>query len=146
MINIYILKVFLLIFTVFFNIKTYAAELIMPLPKPKVDNEIKTIVEKKKNIYPQKKPTKEKSTKLDEPEIEQIEKTTSEVFIYPKKKPFIVKKKTTKIVSKSNILSKKDFNIAKKTFKEIEKRKWLSALKLSKKSKDNLLIYVKFYL
>ena len=139
MINIYILKVFLLIFTVFFNIKTYAAELIMPLPKPKVDNEIKAAVEKKKNIYPQKKPTKEKSTKLDEPEIEQIEKTTSEVFIYTKKKPFIVKKKTTKIVSKSNILSKKDFNIAKKTFKEIEKRKWLSALKLSKKSKDKTL-------
>ena len=139
MINIYILKVFLLIFTVFFNIKTNAAELIIPLPKPKVDNEIKIIVEKKKNIYPQKKPTKEKSTKLDEPVIEQIEETTSEVFIYPKKKPFIVKKKTTKIVSKSNILSKKDFKIAKKTFKEIEKRKWLSALKLSKKAKDKTL-------
>ena len=56
-----------------------------------------------------------------------------------KKKPIIVKKKTEIQVAKSEILSKKDFKIAKAAFKAIDKKKWKTALKISKKAKDKSL-------
>ena len=37
------------------------------------------------------------------------------------------------------LLSKKDFKIAKATFKAVDKKKWQTAIKLSKKSKNKIL-------
>ena len=50
------LKVIILILSIFFASKTYAADSILPVPKPKIDEEIKNITAKKKEIYPKKKP------------------------------------------------------------------------------------------
>ena len=47
--------IFLSVF-MFFCTQSMAAERIIPMPKPTVDKEIKKIVAKKKEIYPQKKP------------------------------------------------------------------------------------------
>ena len=128
-----------------------AADRILPLPKPTVDQEIKVITAKKKEIYPEKKPV----TKKDEKEIEQaqeviesIDEEKEQSFIYPKKKPVIVQaqKKVEKPVHKSEILSKKDFKIAIAAFKSIEKKKWKTALKLSKKARDKTLYKLVTYL
>ena len=117
-----------------------AADRLLPLPKPSVDLETKKITEKKKIIYPQQKP-REKIELKDEidptQEIEQV--AEEEVFIYPEKKPIIVKKKIDKSSIKSTILSKKDFATAKSIFKLIDKKKWHSALKLSEKSRNRTL-------
>ena len=87
------------------------AEQILPLPKPSVDQETKAKTAKKKEIYPEKKPltaSEEKSTEAEE-KIEKTEKKES-TFIYPKKKPIIVKKQVVKVSVKSTILSKKILN------------------------------------
>ena len=49
--NLLKLKVILLVFTGIFTSQVIAADLILPLPKPSVDEEIKTKVLKKKEIY-----------------------------------------------------------------------------------------------
>ena len=54
------LKVFFLIFVMLFAQKTLAADKILPIPKPGVDQETKTQTAKKKEIYPKKKPTLKK--------------------------------------------------------------------------------------
>ena len=51
-------------------------------------------------------------------------------------KPITVKLKKDKVVAKSSVLSKKDFKVAKDVFKAIDNKKWQTALKISKKSKD----------
>ena len=52
------LNIIFLGFIIFFSSKSVAADLILPLPKPPVDQETKSVTAKKKEIYPQKKPTK----------------------------------------------------------------------------------------
>ena len=47
-------------FFVIFTSNSIAADRILPLPKPSVDQETKIKTAKKKEIYPQKKPDKEK--------------------------------------------------------------------------------------
>jgi len=56
------LNIIFLGFLIFFSSKSIAADLILPLPKPTVDQETKIITAKKKEIYPQKKPKTEKVT------------------------------------------------------------------------------------
>ena len=51
----------------------------------------------------------------------------------------MVKKQVVKSTTKSTVLSKKDFKIAKSAFSAIDKKKWQTALKLAKKSKDKSL-------
>ena len=129
-------------FFIIFPSKSIAADNILPLPKPIVDQETKTTIAKKKEIYPQKKPTIKKikvTTEKIQEEITVIQETKEEVFIYPEKKPLIFKKKIDKAVSKSAILSRNDFKIAKATFNAIDKKKWKTAIKLSKKSKNKIL-------
>ena len=76
----------------FFSTNLMAAEQILPLPKPSVDENIKKEVAKKKIIYPQRKPVAKKiEDQKDEKEkndlVEEIEnEQTEEVAIYPKKK------------------------------------------------------------
>ena len=135
------LKVILLVFFATFVSNALAADRILPLPRPVPDKEAVTITAKKKEIYPQKKPIEKKEVESKEvaEEISEIqEETEVKEFIYPEKKPVTVQKKVDKTVAKSSILSKKDFKIAKAVFDAIDKKKWQTALKLSKKSKDKL--------
>jgi len=142
--------IFLTIFTIFSS-SSSAADRILPIPKPTVEEEVKKITAKKKEIYPKKKPI----TQKEEKEIEQaqegvvpIDEEKEESFIYPKKKPVIVQiqKKVDKPIHKSEILSKRDFKIAIAAFESIEKRKWKTALKLSKKVRDKTLYKLVNYL
>ena len=147
--NIIKINVIFLVISIIFSSNSIAGENILPLPKPSLDKETKEIVAKKKLIYPKKKPEEKKEETLiesTEKKEEVLEVIKEEVFIYPKKKPILVKKKIDKAVSKSQILSKKDFKIAKKAFEHIDKKKWQTALKISKKARDksvyNLINYL----
>ena len=62
------LNVIILIFSIFLTSQAVAADRIIPIPKPTVDQETKKKTEKKKEIYPQKKPT-EKTEKIPTEEI-----------------------------------------------------------------------------
>ena len=139
------LKVIFLVFLIAFIPKTTAADTILPIPKPNVDKETKDKTAKKKNIYPKKKPRDTKN-EIESPIVEKVETNQEEIFIYPKKKPIIVQKKIDKAVIKSTILSKKDFQIAKSAFKEIENKRWQTALKLSKKARDKTVFELINYL
>ena len=131
--NIIILAIFLVICS-----HSIAANRILPLPKPLVDKETKEKTAKKKEIYPQKKPKIEQDNILEEntEKIVSDEITKEEIFIYPENRPILVKKKIDKAVTKSTLISSKDFKIAKSAFEYVSKKKWQSALKVSKKSRD----------
>jgi soluble lytic murein transglycosylase len=137
------LKVIFLTILMFLCTHSVAANRILPLPKPAVVDNEKKIQTQKKEIYPEKKPKikKEISTTID-----LVDEKNGDIFIYPKKKPIIVKKVVNKKIEKSLILSKKDFNKAKSAFEFIEKKKWQSALKISKKSSDKTLYNLVNYL
>ncbi len=142
--NLIILAIFII-----FTSQAVAGDTILPKPKPTVSKEIKVKTAEKKNLYPQKKPLKNKEKKKVEKNLqttEILEKDEKEIFIYPEKKPIIVKQKTTTVAKKSSILSKRDFEIAKKAFDFVDKRKWQSALKMSKKSRDKTLYELINYL
>ena len=135
--------VFFLGISVFFSSNKLIASEILPLAKPKVDLETKITVEKKKIIYPEKKPSQKKDTGVSDENVEAVVEILTnedkEIFIFPAKKPIIFKAKVDKSVQKSSVVSKKDFKIAKAAFKAIDKNKWTSALKISKKSNNPIL-------
>jgi len=140
--------IFLAIYIIFPSL-SISGENILPLPKPSIDNETKKIIAKKKLIYPKKKPQEDKEEiliKASEEKEEISEDIKEEVFIYPENKPILVQKKIDKTVAKSEILSKKDFKIAKDAFKYIDKKKWQTALKISKKARDKSLYNLVNYL
>ena len=56
--NLIKLKVLILFFSTVFPLQSIADDRILPLPKPSVGIETKAKTTKKKEIYPQKKPTK----------------------------------------------------------------------------------------
>ena len=147
--NISILKVIFLTILMIFSSQVVNAERLLPVPRPSIDLETKNIILQKKRLLPQKKPVTKKENQ-ESNTIVNIEKTENltkvEVFIYPLKKPIIVQKKTTKVLPKSSILSKRDFAIAKKAFQLIDKKKWKSALKVSKQSRDKTLYKLVNYL
>ena len=95
--NLLILKVIFLIFFITFTSQAIAADRILPIPKPIVDQETKIITAKKKEIYPQKKPETKKVTPEETQEkITAIQQTDEEIFIYPEKKPLTFKKTVDK--------------------------------------------------
>ena len=147
--NIIKLNVIFLVFFIIFSSHSIASDAILPLPKPTIDKETKETLVKKKLIYPEKKPENKKDERL-EISIEKTDKASDlpqeEVLIYPKKKPVVVQKKVDKAAVKSEILSKRDFKIAKSAFQYIDKRKWKTALKISKKSRDKSLYNLINYL
>ena len=111
--------------------------LIIPKGKPQISTEKKIISELKGEILPLKKPKLEekKSTKIKKKEIQ--EKNLG--IIIPKNKPILITEKGVKKqkkVLKSKFYNRKDFEIAKKSISYIEKGKWETAIKLSKKAKD----------
>ena len=147
--NIIKINVIFLVISIIFSSNSIAGENILPLPKPSLDKETKEIVAKKKLIYPKKKPEEKKEETLiesTEKKEEVLEVIKEDVFIHPKKKPILVKKKIDKTVSKSQIFSKKDFKIAKNAFEHIDKKKWQTALKISKKARDKSLYNLINYL
>ena len=125
-----------LVFFITFSTKSIAADRILPIAKPSVDEDVKKRTSKKKQIYPQKKPQKvgELEIETSQETIEEIVETKEEVVIYPEKKPLVFKKKIDKAVAKSEILSKKDFKIAKSAFEAIDKKKMANSFKNISKS------------
>ena len=133
------LKVIILVFSLFFTYESIADQ-ILPIKKPKIDQETKNKISKKKEIYPQKKPIN-KVEIIANNNIQKSDKITNNKSettfnIYPKKKPITFKNVEKKIAVRSEVLSKKDFKIAKGVFENIKKKKWNTALKLSKKTKN----------
>ena len=108
-------KVIFLTFFMFICTVSIAANPIMPLSRPQLDQETKQNLAKEKNIYPLSKPILKKEkleTKKDQKVVETQQIDEDEAFIYPKNKPIKVKKKINKIVKKSSVLSQKDFDLA----------------------------------
>ena len=134
-------KKFALIITIFslFNLCNIAVaeELIIPKQKPKVSLEKKEKIKLKSEILPIKKPTLAEKKNQD---LKKVKKETNKLgIIIPLVKPLVIsekkKEKKEKII-KSKYFSKKDFEITKKAISLIEKKKWQSAIKLSKKAKN----------
>ena len=120
------LKVIFLTFFMFICAESITADQILPPPKPTIDKETKITITKKKNIYPAKKPNLKKEnikTNVDNVIAQSITENQTEIFIYPRNKPILIKKRVEKIVKKSSFLSQKDFKIAKSAFSAIEKKK-----------------------
>ena len=143
------LKVIILIFSIIFGSKSVAADRILPVLKPSVDQEIKKETAKKKLIYPKKKPTKKVEIVASEEVLtisESLDEVKKDAIIYPQKKPVIVQKKVSKTIAKSKILSKNDFKIAKAAFDAVDKKKWKTAIKISKKAKDKVVFKTIFWL
>ena len=119
---------------------------IRPKSKPIKKKEVQKLSQE--IIKPQSKPIKQKNeieTKIVKKKVEKIEEIQSELvkkkvdkigFLIPKSKPLVFKKTSTTRKTKSKFYSQKDFDIAKKSIHAIEKRKWTSALTLSKKASD----------
>ena len=144
--NLHELKVIFLIYTIFLASEAIAADRILPVPKPSPDQETKIKTAQKKHIYPEKKPTLKKE-KVEVTETTEIDgKAEKEVFIYPEKKPAVFQKKIDKSVVKSIILSKKDFSIAKAAFESVDKKKWQTAIKLSKNAKDKMVFKLVYWI
>lgn len=149
--NLIKITVTFLTFFLIFTSPTLSSDRILPLPKPIVGEEVKKAITKKKELLPKKKPRtqelNEKTVELTEEEtVELTEEKEELTLIYPKKKPIIVQKKVDKVLPKSTILSKKDYKIAVSVFKNIEKKKWKTAISLSKKARDKTLYNLVNYL
>ena len=114
-------------------------EFVLPKNKPILDETIKALVKQKNLILPKKNPftqTMVSETQKKSKEIKIVIKIDDKKLIFPKKKPIIYQKPTKKIAAKSKYFSRADFNLAKKVFSEIDKKRWISALNLSKNFKD----------
>mgnify|MGYP005994924223 FL=1 len=125
------LLLFLIIITLTILNHSVAQDLsIIPLKKPSLTIEE---VEQKISlniIKPLKKPSK---IKIEKKIIKKNIKISSKI---PKKKPTINEFNTTEAVKISKFYNKRDFDLAKKAIQEMEKAKWNSAIKISKKAKD----------
>ena len=130
-----------IIITIFYFIilssNTFGESLIIPKKKPEISTKKKVISELKSEILPLKKPALDKKNEINAKKED--EKKNILGIILPESKPLVIAKKKiekkTKIL-KSKYYSKKDFEIAKKSISLMEKRKWETAIKLSKKAKD----------
>ncbi len=122
-------------------------EVVLPRKKPflKEDKQKiisdKKIVEKtveKKEINKIEKVQNTKKTPKKEELKDKSLKTTNVIdgFVYPLEKPLGFKVRASKQVMKSKILNTSDYMSAKEIFKLIKKRKWDSALSLTKNVKD----------
>ena len=111
--------------------------LIIPKKKPEISSEKKVISELKSEILPLKKPSLDNKTEAEVKSKDQDKNILG--VILPKNKPLVIaKKKVEKKAKKikSKYYNKKDVEVAKKAISLMEKRKWETAIKLSKKAKD----------
>ena len=112
---------------------------VVPLKKPVLSKEE---IQKKISINilkPLKKPSKTKEVKIKEVIVkkELVLKEKKLSFKIPKKKPTVAGISSAMNIKISKYYSKRDFGLAKKAISEMQKSKWLSALKIAKKAKDN---------
>ena len=134
-----ILFVKVLLFLISFNTTGYTENLkILPKKKPNLE---KKIIDKKivqDVLRPKPKPLKVKD--LEQKKIKKVKKKQKKdkkfSILIPKSKPLIVKKEIEKSKKKSKFFRQKDYILAKRAIQEIEKKKWLKALAISKKAKD----------
>ena len=120
-----------------FNFNVLSESLIIPKKKPQISSEKKIRSELKGEILPLKKP-KIKEKKTAEIKKEEILKTNLGILT-PKKKPLVITKlkiEKQKKILKSKFYKRKDFEIAKKSISLMEKKKWETAIKTSRKAKD----------
>ncbi len=128
-----------LLFLIAVNTSGYTENLkILPEKKPNLEKKIIDIKIVQDVLKPKPKPSKVKSiekkkTKKIEKKIKKDEKFS---ILIPKSKPLIFKKEIEKSKKKSKYFRQKDYILAKRAIQEIEKRKWLKALAISKKAKD----------
>jgi len=111
--------------------------LIIPKKKPDISTEKKIVSKLKSEILPLKKPLLDKKTDAKVKKKDKEKNITG--IILPKNKPLVIAKKKVEKKDKklkSKYYNKKDFEIAKKAISLMEKRKWETAIKLSKKAKD----------
>ncbi len=111
---------------------------VVPLKKPVLSKEE---IQKKIStniLKPLKKPSKKKEIKIEETIVkkELVLKEKKLSFKIPKKKPTVAGRNTGKNIKISRYYNKRDFGLAKKAISEMQKGKWLSALKVAKKAKD----------
>ena len=112
----------------------YGENLIIPNKKPQISDEKKVKSQLKTEILPLEKPKI-----VEKKKVEEKKENNFIGIIIPKNKPLVIaQKKTVKKIKtiKSKFYSKKDFEIAKKSILLMEKRKWDTAIKISKKAKD----------
>ena len=110
--------------------------LIIPKKKPIITSEKKILSELKTEILPIKKPIKQEKKIIA---VESDKKKNNLGILIPKSKPLIIAKKKIEKKGKflkSKFYSKKDTEIAKKSISLMEKRKWETAIKTSKRAKN----------
>ena len=83
----------------------------LPIPKPRIENE-----------NSEKNAQKIEKTIVEKQVTKSTEKIISSAFVFPKKKP-ITYKVSSKEVTSSKVLNKKDFEKAKETIKFIKEKK-----------------------
>ncbi len=132
-------KTLVLITIIYFINLLFSAQseiLIIPKIKPIITSEKKVLSELKNEILPIKKPIKQEKKIIA---VESNKKTNNLGILIPKSKPLIIAKKKIEKKGKfvkSKFYSKKDTEIAKKSISLMEKRKWETAIKTSKRAKN----------
>ncbi len=112
-----------------------ADTLIIPKKKPILSKELIKKKISKGILIPPIKPT----NVIKKPIKKTVEKEKSnkiDGIIIPKSKPLIVTKDKSKKAKTSKYFSKKDFEYASKAIQQMEKARWIGALKIAKKAKD----------
>ena len=119
-----------------FLFNAHSENLIIPKKKPEISTEKKAISELKGEILPLKKPIKSKKETIKNAKDEEKKQYLS--IIIPKSKPLVITKniENKSKIHKSKFYKKKDLEIARKSIMLMEKRKWQTAIKTSKKAKD----------
>ena len=132
-------KTLVLITIIYFINLLFSAQseiLIIPKKKPIITSEKKILSELKTEILPIKKPIKQEKKIIA---VESDKKKNNLGILIPKSKPLIIAKKKIEKKGKflkSKFYSKKDTEIAKKSISLMEKRKWETAIKTSKRAKN----------
>ncbi len=118
-----------------FSHNCLADALIIPKEKPNLSKEVIKKKISKGILIPPIKPSAVKKEKTVEVVVKKkLDKING--IIIPKSKPLFVKKEKKKKVATSKYFSKKDFEYAKSAIQQMEKLRWIGAIKTSKKTKD----------
>ena len=122
-----------------FHFNAYGENLVIPKKKPQISTENKVIIELKSEILPLKKPLKSRNVIIKNEKDEEKKQYLS--IIIPRSKPLVVTKNIENKIKthKSKFYNKKDLGIARKSIQLMEKRKWETAIKTSKKAKEKML-------
>jgi len=112
-----------------------ADTLIIPKNKPILSKELIKKKISKGILIPPIKPTNviKKTIKKT---VEKKKSNKIDGIIIPKSKPLFVTKDKSKKAKTSKYFSKKDFEYASKAIQQMEKARWIGALKIAKKAKD----------